>query len=524
MRGAAATLGAGLAAPRVARAATVLRFMPQADLAVLDPVQSTSVVTMQHACLVFDTLFGVDEHGRTQPQMVDGHTIEDGGHVWRMTLRDGLLFHDGTPVLARDVAASIRRWGSKDAFGLGLTAALDEIAAPSDKVVVFRLKRPFPLLAEALGKVGVNTAVIMPERLARTPAATQVTEMVGSGPFRFVAADRVPGSLAAYEKFAAYVPREGTTSLLAGPKRAYLDRVEWHTIPDSATAAAALQSGEMDWWEAASVDNLPTLRARRDIVVRVQAYPGYAAAMRPNCLQPPFDNPAIRRAVMGGIVQTDFMTAASGEDRALWRDHVGFFHPESAMANDAGMAALSPDPLSPARLDRVRRDLAAAGYAGQRTVLMGGTDRPIINAMAEVAADMLRKVGMNVDYQPTDWGSVLSRANSREPVERGGWSLYITGYYGSSVVSPAPHNWLRGNGAASIAGWPDSPRIEALRDAWFTAPDLQAQQAIARDMQAQAFRDVPYYPLGLLTDVAAWRSTITGILPGLALFYDVKKG
>ena len=521
-RGFLITAAAGLARPHIARAAEArtLRFIPQSDLAVLDPVQSTSVVTMQHACMVFDTLYGVDWQGQTQPQMVDGHVLENDGRIWRMTLREGLRFHDGTPVLARDAAASIRRWGAKDAFGLGVTGAMDALDTPDDRTLVFRMKRPFPLLPVALGKVGVNTAVIMPERLAKTPPTAQVSAMVGSGPFRFRADERVPGSLAVYERFEGYVPRpSGTTSLLAGPKIAHLDRVEWHTIPDTSTASAALQSGEMDWWEAADAENVPVLRRRPDIAVRVQNYPGYAAALRPNCLQPPFDNPAIRRALMGAISQHDMMVAAAGEDPTLWRDQVGFFHPRSPMATDAGMEALT----GPRDLDRVRDDLKKAGYAGQKVVLMAATDRAIINNMSEVAADMLRKVGINLDYQTTDFGSVLARANNREPVEKGGWSLYVSGYYGSSVISPAPHNWLRGNGAASIAGWPNSPRIEALRDQWFAASDLASEQAIAREMQVAAFQDVPYYPLGLLADVTAYRRRVSGILDGLVLFYNVRK-
>jgi peptide/nickel transport system substrate-binding protein len=511
---------AGLALPRYAKAATVLRFIPQADLAVLDPIQTTAVVTMQHACLVFDTLYGVDAGGVARPQMVAGHTVSADGLDWQITLRDGLQFHDGTPVLARDVVASVRRWGSRDSFGLSLMAATDELSAPSDTVVRFRLKRPFPMLPDALGKVGVNTAVIMPERLAKTSAMTQVTEMVGSGPFRFVAGERVPGSLAVYEKFAGYVPRgDGAASLLAGPKVARVDRVEWHTIPDASTAAAALASGEMDWWEAASADLVPGLRRRDDVTVRVQGFPGYAASLRPNELHPPFDNPGVRRAIMGGILQSDFMTAAAGEDRTLWRDRVGFFHPDSPMASDVGMEALT----GPRDLDAVRRGLEAAGYKGERCVLLAGTDRPVINAMAEVANDLLRRVGMNVDFQATDWGTVLQRSGSKAPVEQGGWSLYVTGYHGASIVSPAPHNWLRGNGGASVAGWPTSARIEALRDAWFAAPDLAAQQAVARDLQVQAFADVPYYPLGLIHDVTAFRKSLTGVLPGLMLFYNVAK-
>jgi peptide/nickel transport system substrate-binding protein len=227
---------------------------------------------------------------------------------------------------------------------------MDALEAPNDHTLVFRMKRPFPLLPVALGKVGVSTAVIMPERLARTSPTTQVTEMVGSGLFHFRADQRLPGSLAVYERFEGYVPRSsGTTSLLAGPKIVHLNRVEWHTIPDTSTASAALRSGEMDWWEAADAENVPVLRRRQDIVVRVQDCPGYAAALRPNCLQPPFNNPAIRRALMGAISQHDMMVTAAGDDPALWRDRLGYFHPRSSMATDAGMELLT----GPRNLKRV---------------------------------------------------------------------------------------------------------------------------------------------------------------------------
>ena len=168
-----AATGAALAAPRTGRAqaARTLRFIPQADLATLDPHWNTAYVTRNHGFLVFDTLYGLDEGFAPQPQMVAGHVVEADGKRWTLTLRDGLRWHDGTPVLARDCVASIRRWASKDAFGGALLAATDELSAPDDRTLLFRLKRPFPLLPAALGKSGVYMPAMMPERLARTDAA-----------------------------------------------------------------------------------------------------------------------------------------------------------------------------------------------------------------------------------------------------------------------------------------------------------------------------------------------------------------
>ena len=191
---------------RAAQAQRVLKFLPQADLATLDPVWTTADVTRNHAHLVFDTLYGQDNNFQPQPQMAAGHTVGADGRQWDITLRDGLKFHDGTPVLARDCVASIQRWWQRDGFGGVLRAATDEVSAPSDKQIRFRLKKPFPLLADALA-VTTNMCCIMPERLAQTDAMKQVTEMVGSGPYRFVAAERVAGSRVVYERFADYVPR-----------------------------------------------------------------------------------------------------------------------------------------------------------------------------------------------------------------------------------------------------------------------------------------------------------------------------
>ncbi len=247
---------ATLAAPRIGRsqAQSTLTFIPQADLANLDPIWSTSDVSRNHGHAVFDTLYGVDSSFAPKPQMAAGATTSADGKLWEVTLRDGLRFHDGSPVLARDAMASLQRWSKRDSFGGALFAAVDELSAPSDAMLRFRLNRPFALLPDALANAS-NMAAIMPERLAKTDPYTQVTEMVGSGPFRFVADERVSGSRVVYRKFEGYAPRpDGVPSYTSGPKIAHVDRVVWTVVPDPATSAAALGQGEVDWWENPVID------------------------------------------------------------------------------------------------------------------------------------------------------------------------------------------------------------------------------------------------------------------------------
>ena len=514
--GAASLLGA----PSVGRArpTSTLRFIPQSDLAVLDPIWTQAYVTRNHGLMVFDTLYGTDGQYRPQPQMVAGHTVDPDGLRWTMTLREGLRFHDGAPVLARDCVASIRRWGVRDSFGQTVMAVTDELSAPDDRTIQFRLKQSFPLLTAALGKAGSSICAIMPQRLAETDPFKQVTEMVGSGPFRFVADERVAGSLTVYRRFEGYAPRpDGVADFTAGPKVAHYDRVEWHVLPDAATAAAAMQRGEMDWWENPSFDLLPLLRKNPKLAVNMQDPSGYIGIMRFNQLQPPFDNPALRRALLGGISQPDFMQAAAGSDRAFWRDGVGMFCPGAPMANDASMAALS----GKRDMDAVRRAVAASGYKGERVVLPVPSDFPILQALGDVGADALKQAGLNVDVQATDWGSLLQRLAKTDGVDSGGWSVFHTYWSGLDMLNPAVNASLRGNGKSAGRGWPTAPKLEALRTQWLDAATEAEQKAIAAAIQVQAFEDVPYIPLGQILAPVAHSTALGGMLSGFSLFWNV---
>lgn len=511
-----------LATPAVGQRASVMKFVPQADLAVLDPIFTTAYVTRNHSFLVFDTLYGLDEGYRPQPQMVEGHIAEDDGRLWTLTLRPGLLFHDGQKVLARDAIASIRRWAARDAFGSSLMAATDELSAPSDMQIRFRLKKPFPALPLALGR-GSNTMLpIMPERFAATPGSQQVTEMVGSGPYRFVAAERVAGSRAVYKRFEAYVPRgSGTASFTAGPKVATIERIEWHTIPDAATAAAALQNGEVDWWEQPTSDLLPLLQKTPALRTEIIDRAGNIGFLRLNSLHPPFDNPAVKHALLGAINQADFMQAVVGTDTSMWRAGAGVFTPGTPLATSAGMEVFSDKP----DFAKVKRDLAAAGYRGEKVTFIAATDFPAVNALCEVSADMFRKAGINLDYQATDWGMVTSRRNKQEAPEQGGWNAHCTYTAGYDLLNPGSNPSLNAVGKAGFVGWPTNPKLAALRSAWFDAQDLAAQQAICVDIQTEFLRDPPYLPLGQFFSATAYKKTIGNIPRGaFSLFTGITMG
>jgi peptide/nickel transport system substrate-binding protein len=510
-----------LARPSIARAASgagVLRFVPQGNLQNPDPIWTTTVIARNHGYLIWDTLYGLDDKLLPHPQMLAGDTVSADGLIWRLSLREGLLFHDNTPVRAADCVASLARWSKRDGFGQRLASQTAEMTAPDERTIEIRLTKPFPQMRFALGQ---GVCFMMPERMARTDPYQQIKEYVGSGPYRFVTDEWVSGSRAVYAKFDKYAPRPEAPSYTSGAKVAHFDRVEWVIQPDPATAAAALQTGEVDWIEQPLVDLLPVLRRAPGVVVENVDLVGAIGMIRFNSIQPPFNNPALRRALFPAIDQAEFMAAVMGNETALSRTGVGVWGPGTPLATDAGMAVLT----GPRDVALARKLVVEAGYKGERVVLLSPSDFPVVQAVAQVTRDVLQRVGINVDYVSADWGTVVSRRTNKQPVSDGGWSIFCTYGDAQSYSNPATHTGIWGNGAKGWFGWYASERMEALRNGWFEAPDLAAARAVGRDIQLLVWQDAPYVPVGQWFQPIAHRADLSGILrSALPIFWNVRRG
>jgi peptide/nickel transport system substrate-binding protein len=517
---AATTIGA----PAVAQsaAARTLRIVPQANLTSLDPVWTTATITRTHSYLVYDTILSVDENLAVKPQAADGWQIEDDGRTYVFTLREGQKFHNGEPVRAQDCVASIKRWWARDGFGQEIAKRLDSIEALDDRRFRIKLQRPFSHLLAAIAKPNASPCFIMPESVAATDPNTQINSWVGSGPYRFMRDEWVPGSRAVYMKYDAYAPRQEEPSWTAGGKVANIERMEWHIISDPATAGNALQNGEVDFIELPLHDLLPLFRRNRNIVVENRDTLGTIGMMRLNHLHPPFDNPEIRRALLMAINQEDFLRAVVGDDPSMYKTSYSYWSLGGPMHTEAGS-----DAMKVRSIDRAREALRAAGYTNQRIVQLHASDFPTIGAQSQVTADLMRRLGLNHEFVATDWGTVVQRRASREPVERGGWSIFHTTWAGPDWFDPPAAVGMRavGTGPGGWFGWPTSEKMEALRTEWFEAPNLAEQQRLAREIQVEAFQVVPHVPLGHFLSPSAWRRNVSGVIKSpVVLFYNMGKG
>jgi peptide/nickel transport system substrate-binding protein len=509
-----------LAAPSIVQAqnSRVLRFVPTSGVTQLDPVRTLAYPTMALALQVCESLYSVDDKLQPHPQMAAGHTVEDDGKRWNIRLRDGLRFHDNEPVLARDCVASINRWMKRDLTGRTLAMRLDVLEAPDDRTVVFRLKKPFSRLPFVLGKSQPNVLPIMPVRLAVTDPGQAITELVGSGPFRFVANEFSAGDLAVLARFEAYRPRDEPAIGTSGGRLAKIDRIEWRTLPDASTAANALMTGEVDWVENPIPEMLSRFRQNRNIVVEVLDRYGNCPLLRPNHVSGPTADLAVRRAIMSTLDGQEIVEAAVSGEPGMAKGPMGLYVPGSPFETNAGMERLGPKPPV-----EIKAMLKAAGYANERLVLLHQIDIATNDIMIQIVARRLADAGFNIDDQVMDYGTYQMRRENREAPDKGGWSLLLTAGPGPDFVSPLINLALR-TGPAAWVGWPNSAVMEELRERWIDSSDDVEQKQLAAKIQETALADVFYVPLGHFVKNSAWRSNVSGILKmNVPVMWNVSK-
>ncbi len=520
--GAGLVTASGLYMPALSQgaAAKTLKFVPQANLANFDPIWGTQYVVRNAAALVWDMLYGIDDKFVPKRQMVESEETSADGLVWTFKLRDGLKFHDGEKVTSKDVVASLDRWAQRDPMGLMLRAIQNELVAVDDRTFKWSLKKPYPKLLLALGKNNTPGAFIMPERIAKTDAFKQITEYIGSGPMKFARADWVPGAKAVFEKFADYVPRNEPSNWLSGGKKMLVDRIEWIIMPDPATAAAALQAGEVDWWETPISDLVPVLRKNKNINVDISDPLGNIGSFRFNHLHAPFNNVKARRAVLMAMNQEDYMRALVGDDNALWKPMPGFFTPGTPLYTEEGGDILK----GPRNMDAAKALLAESGYKGEPVTCVVGQDLAPAKAQGDVTADLLKRLGMNVDFVATDWGTVGARRAKKDAPSAGGWNMFHTWHAGADCINPASYTAIRANGDKAWFGWPDVPAVETEVTNWFDAKNLDEEKAVIARLNKAAMDNAVYAPTGLFLAYQAWNKKIEGVVKGpLPFFWGVSK-
>ncbi len=498
---------------------STLRFVLVNDLASLDPVISTAAFVRNHGFAVYDQLFALDSKGVAQPQMVGKWSVSADGRDYSFTLRDGLTFHDGSKVRAADAVASVKRWSQRDVVGRALAAATASMEAIDETTFTIKLARPFALVTEALARPTASALFVMPERIANTPVSTAITDATGSGPFIFEKDLWRVGDRAIYRRNPAYQPRAEAPDGLAGGKVAKLERLEWRAIPDPATAAAALQAGEIDLIEQPSPDLYATLERNPNIKTMAINAVGSIVWLRLNHTQPPFNDPKVRQALLYLVNQKDNLDAAGIRPSEQVPYCGAWFLCGSPLESDAGARGMRE-----ADIAKAKAILAEAGYKGEKVVFMNAADSPINNAVTLTMSEAFRKGGLNMDVVTMDWATLTQRRNKREAPDQGGWNLFVTVANVLDGGSPLTNLYLASPCQGGIAGWPCDQQLEDLRRAWWEESDPAKRTIAMEKVHARGYEVLPYINGGQFRTLAAYRSNVVGLrATTIPVFWGVEK-
>ncbi len=508
---AAALAALGFAVP--ALAGGNLNAVLESEVVFLDPHQTTANITRTFNFMVFDTLFAMDGAGAIQPQMVGATEISPDKLVYRFTLRDGLVFHDGAPVTAGDVVASLKRWMPRDALGRMLAAATASLEATSAQVVTLTLKEPFPLVLQVLGKPNAIVPFIVPARLAEGPADQKITEMTGSGPFLFRKEEWRAGDRMVLDRNPAYVARAEKPDFLAGGKRVKIDRLTLKVIPDVSTAASALISGEIDYLQYVPFDWIDRLKKTRDIkLMALGGLDQFQGNFRLNHANPPFNDPAVRQVLWNLVDQKAILEAIGIPPEFRLDQCASFWMCGTPLESKAGAEAFRFD------IEAAKAALKKTAYKGEKVVFMELPSSPTSMNPALVLVDAMRKAGFTVDEQGMDWGTLLQRR-----VKKDTWSMFAVYSNGVDMSNPLTHFYIAAN-CAEFAGWSCEPAMKPLMADFVKAPDDAARKAVADRIQALAYANAPSVMWGQFTVPTGYRTSLSGLVESsFPMFWEVEK-
>jgi len=486
---------------------------------ILDPIITTAHIVRNHGYMIYDTLLSMDSKYQPTPQMAE-YKISDDGLTYTFTLREGLKWHDGAAVTSEDCIASLKRWGSRDAGGQMLMDRTASLTAVDARTFELKLKAPFADTLDMIAKPSAVPAFMMPARVAATPSSEAIKENIGSGPFKFVQKEYVPGVKTVYEKFTDYVPRKEPADFLAGGKVVKVDRVEWVTMPDAQTAVSALNSNEIDYIESPPLDLLPILQNNDDLQITVFNELGSQTMGRMNFLYPPFDNLKIRQAALLALDQESVLQAYIG-NKEYYTPCASMYGCGVPFETSAGAP---PSLTKGAEPEKARALLKEAGYDGKPIVIMHPTDVSTVSSQPVIAAQLLRKAGFTVDLQPMDWQTLVSRRASTNAPANGGWNMFFTNWVIPEVWTPMVNPMINGRGKEGWFGWPTDPKLEELRTAFTTAKTPDERKAAAAAVHQRAMEQVIYVPLGSYKAPAAMSKKLTGLVKApVPLFWNLSK-
>jgi peptide/nickel transport system substrate-binding protein len=486
-------LAVGPAESQTPRPGGVLRVGMIGEPPTLDAHATTAVITREIGINVFEGLYALDGKFQPVPLLAEGHEILDGGRRYVVRLRRDVKFHNGKPLTAADVVASLKRWGAMATTGKAMFKTVESVEARGPQAVEIRLKEPSGTLLTVLAQVD-SAAVIYPKDVLDATGEGPLKELVGTGPFRFV--EHKPDRHIKLARFDGYAARAEAPSGLAGRRSAYVDEILFMPVPDYATRQAGMVTGEYDYIQQVKPDQIDRLRAAPGVEPVVVKPYGWVTIVF-NLKQGLMTDVRVRRAAQAALDVEPMLLAGLGH-KDFYRIDPGLFFREMPWHSTAGAALYNQRDK-----DRARRLLKEAGYAGQPIRWIVTTEYEHHYKPAVVAKSQLEEVGFKVDLQVADWATVVQRRNKPEL-----WDAFSTAF----VFVPEP-----ASSAQVLCDWPGwwcTPEKDQLLQAMNREPDFKKRHALWEKVQTMFYAEAPRLKIGDYFRLDARRKDVAGYEAG----------
>lgn len=435
--------------------------------------QTTTSTTAFVSWHMFEALFTWDAEMQVMPELPEEYSVSEDGLIYRIVLREEILFHDGAPLTSRDVIASIERWGRIVGLGQSLLEAVDEFVIEDNRVFEIRLTAPFGSLPVALARQNQGCA-IYPEWAIEEVGDDPLSSLVGTGPYRFV--EYQPDQHILMERFEVYTPAPGEVDGYGGAKHRFLDQLMFIAVSDEAARVAGLQAGDYDYLESVSPDQVEAIEQSPGVVAELGdacCYPNLVINQRSDLMS----NQHVRRAVQLALDHQPILQAGYGE---------GFFRldPSLLMRETPWHTRAGEEFYDVYDIDQAARLLQEAEYDGTPVRFMvTQAYRDLFNASI-VIAQQLEDAGFAVDLQQFDWASLSDRRNDPDV-----WDLYLT------LATFRPDPIMRNLTCEAAGWWCDEDKEELLRLVQIER-DPQERYEIWEAIQRRFYEQVPRIKVG----------------------------
>jgi peptide/nickel transport system substrate-binding protein len=474
---------AALAVAGTAEAQTTFRVVNHSDLKILDPIWTTAYIVRNHGYMIYDVLFALDGNLEIKPQMVDKWTTSPDKLTWTFTLRDGLEFHDGTPVTAEDVVPSLKRWAARTPYGQLLWTKVADVKALDPKTFQIQLKAPTGIMLQALSQPS-GAPSSCPRRWPRPIPSSRST----TTPARARSSSSRTNGSPARRRSTSGIPStsRGRAGLRPGRRQDRQARAgRMGGDPRPADGDQRPDQGRDRHDRDAAARPLKMMEASPDVkLVNLNKW-GNQYVFRFNHLFKPFDNPKIRQALLYAFNQKDFLDGVIGDPR-YYKVCKAMFMCDTPYASTKGF-----DDKFESNFAKAKELLKEGGYDGTPVLLMHSSDLQILANLAPVAKQLMERAGMKVDMQSMDWSTLVSRRARKDPPDKGGWNAFLTSSASVDIVDPLANTYINAVGENAWFGWPTDPELVKMRAAFADEPTTPSARRSPRPCRCACRRARP---------------------------------